>query len=189
MVELILLDYWRRTQIMRIYLLRSWSNWYGLDGKYALSMHRKKYRKGFYHAYKCISRVYFSFSSSIRMKMFHTEYYWRPLKHLAYFVFVKKIRSVTRGTNFKCFKPEGRMNGDLNSAFGKRKLHALNWFVQSGIALLSFQPSSLYIILSNPGVTHYVLTSFTMNGSHLGHRGSLYMSPSILVITSLFVSR
>ena len=33
------------------------------------------------------------------------------------------------------------MHGDLNRAFGKRKPHALKWFVQNGISLLSFQPS------------------------------------------------
>ena len=101
------------------------SNLYIFDGKCTLSMHRKKCRKGLYHAYKCILHVYVSFSSINRMKMFHVEYYWRPLKHLAYFVFMKKVRSVIRGVNFKCFEPKGRMHGDLDSALKKKKLHAL----------------------------------------------------------------
>ena len=96
--------------------------------------------------------------------MFHTEYYWRPLKHLAYFVFVKKIRSVIRGANFKCFEPEGRMHGDLNSAFGKRKLHALKWFVQSGISLLSCQARFI-----SSSVTQVWPITFSLHSSWMDH--------------------
>ena len=57
-----------------------------------------------------VYHIYISFSSTIWMKMFHTEYSWRPLKHLAYFVLVKNIMSVTRDVNFKCFEPESGMH-------------------------------------------------------------------------------
>ena len=51
---------------------------------------QKKYRQGLYHYIQMYIKCLFSISSTVRMKMFHTEYYWRPLKHLAYFVVMKK---------------------------------------------------------------------------------------------------
>ena len=71
-----------------------------------------------------------------QMKMFHKYVFLETDETSSIFVFVQKVRSITRGANFKCFEPEvgmhflenvvlrSRLKG-VNSVFGKRKLHTL----------------------------------------------------------------
>ena len=77
--------------------------------------------------YACL----FSFYSIVKMKMFHKYVFLETVETSSIFCLREKVRSITRGANFKCFEPEGGMHlkgarlKGVNSVFGKRKLHAL----------------------------------------------------------------
>ena len=76
-------------------------------------MHRKK-KNNTEKAYVIHVQMYMtcllSFYSTVKMKMFHKYVFLETVETSSIFCVREKVRSITRGANFKCFELEGGMH-------------------------------------------------------------------------------